>query len=452
MALLGWSLGVEWLIVALGLLFLCGKKSLVLAVPAVIIAGLLFGVWRGGAVRAELQNYQKIIGQKAAIQGQIDEDVLYDDQGRLDMRLKNVTVGGYSLPGQVRIKTFAPVNVERGDIVLASGKVQDGFGNYQAAIYYAEVTVLEAGSSWIDTLRGQFAASVYTNLPDPQASLGLGFLVGMQSGLPDDLQNQLRALGLTHIVVASGYNLTILVRLGRRIFERFSKYQAAVVGAGLIAGFVAVTGFSPSMSRAALVTGLALAAWYWGRRINPAVLLAVAAAITASLSPLYLWSDLGWWLSFLAFAGVLLLAPLLQQRLFGKQKLKFLGQVVIETISAQILTLPLLLMVFGELPLLSVLANVLVVPLIPLAMLLTFIAGLSGLLLPFAAPYIALPATWFLGYITELVRLFGQIPWAVAPLPISPLVMLGCYAAILATGIILQRKTKHHFQSGSVVE
>ena len=145
---------------------------------------------------------------------------------------------------------------------------------------------------------------------EPQASLGIGFLTGQRSTLPDSLDEQLRIVGLTHIVVASGYNLTILVRFARRLFVRYSKYWATVSASVMICGFVLVTGFSPSMSRAALVTGLSLAAWYYGRKIHPLVLLLFAAAITVLINPSFLWGDIGWALSFTAFAGVMLLAPL----------------------------------------------------------------------------------------------------------------------------------------------
>lgn len=446
--------GWVWPLVAVGLLTLCFKKKVVVAVPAVLAVGLIGGLWRGGVTIDSLNVYDAYLQQKTTITGVVVEDPTYDDKGQLDFRLQSVSVPAdkQDLPGQVRIKTFAPIDVKRGDNVQAKGKLVEGFGNYQAAIYFADAQTLAVNNNIIDTLRRQFAASVLSSVPEPQASLGLGFLVGLKSGLPDDLNDQLKILGLTHIVVASGYNLTILVRLARRFFEKRSKYQTAIVSLGLMAGFVAVTGFSPSMSRAALVTGLALWAWYYGRRIQPVVLLLFAASITVALNPLFLWSDVGWWLSFLAFAGVLLLAPLLQRRLFGEAKPKLLGQIVLETISAQLLTLPLLLFVFGDFSVLALIANVLVVPLVPLAMLLTFAGGVVGLMSPIAGAVVSLPAAWLLGFITEVVRLMSQVPWASVPLPIAWTAMAGCYAVLLGVGIMLWKRTKLSFVRTSIIE
>ncbi len=427
-------------------------KKLVIAAPVAITIGLVLGLWRGGEELMALSDYKTYMQQKVVLAGEVIEDPVYDDKGALDFRLQNVEVSGDKLPGQVRIKTFSFADIRRGDSVTASGKLVDGFGPYQAAIYFASAEVTHKNQNIIEILRRDFSASVLSSVPDPQASLGLGFLVGLKSGLPDDLNNQMKALGLTHIVVASGYNLTILVRLARRFFARISKFQTASASACLMAGFVAVTGFSPSMSRAALVTGLAIWAWYYGRRIHPVTLLLLAAAITAVANPLFLWNDIGWWLSFLAFGGVMVLAPLLQKRLFGESKPKLIGQIVLETVCAQLLTLPLILFVFGNFSVLALLANVLVVPLVPIAMLFTFLGGLAGLITPSLAGLVAVPATVILSFITEVVRLMAQIQWATVPLAIALPVMLGLYLLILAAGGLTYKRTKFSFLRVSVVE
>lgn len=442
-----------WAIAAILTLPLCIKKRAVVAFPAAIVAGLLLGLWQGSAISQQLTSYNKFIDQKVIVRGQVSDDAVYAGDGQLDFRLLHVQVNGHPLPGQVRIKSIASDKPQRGDTLQATGTLRDGFGPYQAAIYFATTQTLAPSNDPINDLRHQFAASIYTNIPEPQASLGLGFLLGLKSQLPDGLTDQLQILGLTHIVVASGYNVTILVRVARRLLQKRSKFQTVVVAVGLMAGFVMVTGFSASMTRAALVTSLALAAWYYGRTIHPVTILLVAASATAMVNPLFLWSDLGWWLSFLAFAGVMLLAPLIQHRMFGPDaKPKLVGQVVLETISAQILTLPIIVCIFGNVAVLAVVANVLIVPLIPLAMLATFAGGLVGLFVPSIAAYVALPATWLLTYITEVARLMASIPWASMSFSIAVPVMIASYAAMALIGWILWRKTKHNYLNSSVID
>ena len=81
--------------------------------------------------------------------------------------------------------------------------------------------------------------------PESESALGLGFLLGLRRAMPAELSDNLKIAGLTHIVVASGYNLTILVRLARRLFAKRSKYLAMLSAAVMIIGFMAVTGFKP---------------------------------------------------------------------------------------------------------------------------------------------------------------------------------------------------------------
>lgn len=437
-----------WLVLAAGLLVLCRRRLALLSIPAVLLCGALLGLWRGSDMQAQLADYTAFFGQKVVVQGDVTEDPSYDDTFQQVMLLEHIVVNGRALPGTVRVKTLAPVEPKRGDRVQAAGKLLDGFGNYQASLYYADLKIEAIAHSPIDTVRREFAARIHNLLPDTQAGLGLGFLLGIKSSLPDDLNNELKELGLTHIVVASGYNLTVLVRLARRLFAKSSHFQSTIVSLAMITGFVLITGFSPSMSRAGLVAALSVWAAFYGRRIHPILLISFAAALTALINPLYVWSDLGWWLSFMAFAGVMLVAPLLQRRIFGEREPKLLGQIIVETLSAELLTLPLIALTFGTFSVLSLPANVLVVPLIPVAMLLTFIAGALGWLLPF----VAWPAIWLLGYICELVHLLAGVSWVSVPLTISPLIfVLSCTGVFLAS-LLIWHRTKHDYLKKSMIE
>lgn len=437
-----------WMAIAsVVLLLLCRRRAAWVSVVSVLVVGGMVGVWRGGEMARDVADYQKFYGSKVMVQGNVAEDPVYDNQQKVIM-MQNILVNGQPLPGKMRIKSIGLADPRRGDRIEVKGKLFDGFGNYQASIYYADVRIVEMANSPVDVLRREFAARIYSLLPDAQAGLGLGFLVGLKSSVSPQLDEQMKLLGLTHIVVASGYNLTILVRLSRRVFAKSSHYQMTAASLVLIFGFVLITGFSPSMTRAAFVAGLSVLVWYYGRRIHPALLISFAAAVTGLINPLYVWSDLGWWLSFLAFGGVMLVAPLLQRRIFGEKEPKLIGQVVLETVCAQITTLPLILFIFGNLSVLSVVANVLVVPLIPVAMLLTFVAGVLGPLIPF----IAWPAIWLLGYICQLVNVMAQVSWASVPFSISLPVFIAAYAAIGVVSLLLIRKTKHDYLSRSVIE
>jgi competence protein ComEC len=263
-------------------------------------------------------------------------------------------------------------------------------------------------------------------------------LIGQRSTLPQQITDALTAVGLVHIVAVSGYNLTIIIRgVGR--LKLGSKYQKLIVSLALIVGFVLVTGFSASIVRAALVSGLSLWAWYYGRHVKPLVLISFAAAITGLWNPFYVWGDLSWYLSFLAFFGVLVIAPVIAARFFKKSP-KLLTMVLLETLSAELMTLPLVLMTFGQLSIIALVANVLVVPWVPLAMLLSAVAGLAGMLIPQFAGWLAFPARLLLTYMLDIVHLLSSLPSVLVHRSISTVYMVALYALVLALTLILYHR------------
>lgn len=443
--------GFEFLLIGLVLILLAFKRSR-LGLFVLLLSGLLMGNWQGSKAELELRALDSYIGQRVILTGTIIDDPTYSHRSDRQFHLTNITLDGREVSGKIRASTFAPLTPKRGDRITLKGKLTAGYGNYQAKLGFAEVVALSPGNEAILQVRDTFAAGVRNAIPEPQASLGLGFLLGQRSALPDSLDEDMRRVGLTHIVVASGYNLTILVRAARRLLARFSKFQAFAGSFGLMMAFVAVTGFSPSMTRAALVTTLSLLAWYYGRRIHPLLLILFAAAVTAILNPVFLWSDLGWYLSFLAFAGVLLLAPLIIARLYRDGQPSLLHQVAIESLAAQIMVTPLILWIFGEFAVLALIANVLVVPLIPIAMLFSFIAGIAGMIIPSTAGWAGFPATVLMHYMTTTTRWLSELQWAMIEVKFELLLMVALYLAILAFGVGLFYRTKYNFLKSSITD
>lgn len=429
------------------------KKRSLIWFFIVLTIGLISGLQRASIFTDQLSNYRAFIGSEVTIRGVVSEDPTYDDKRRLDFKLKNVEINNQTMIGEVRIKTFGANSVARGDFVQSEGKLSEGFGNYQAAIYFADSEVLTKSTNIIENLRREFFAGVHNAVSDPQASLGLGFLVGLKAGLPEDLEEQLRMLALTHIVVASGYNLTILTRIARRSLNKLSKQQIFISSTSLVFLMVFMTGWSPSMSRAALVTLLSLLVWYYGRKAHPVMIILFSSALTAWWNPLFIWFDLGWWLSFLAFIGVLILAPMITKKFFKNKKPPLLAQVGIETISAQILVEPLILLTFGQFSTLGIIANLLIVPFVPFAMLATFVAGVVGVILPGIAGWFGIFAEWIIGYIVEVVRLLSNLPWAAKEIEITGFVAAMLYVLVFLLMLVFYKITKFKFrESPNVVE
>jgi len=439
-----------------GVVLICFSflKSRIGVVLLAIIGGVLIGLWRGSADQQNLEPYKNIHGHEVVLSGRVSEDVDIAKDGSTNIRLDDVIVNGHPLSGKVWMSSHSAVELKRSDTVTAEGVLGEGFGNFSATMYRAVLKKVERPQPGDVALmiRDWFAGLVRKSIPEPQASLGIGYLVGQRRSLPPQLDDALKTAGLTHIVVASGYNLTILVRLARRLFEKVSKYLSVLASGSMIAAFMAITGLSPSMSRAGLVAGLSLLAWYYGRKFHPLVLLPFAAAVTVIIRPDYAWGDLGWQLSFASFAGVMLLAPLFQAYFFGPKKPGTIRQILGETMSAQIATLPIIVLAFGQFSNVAIIANILVLPLVPLAMLLTFIAGIGSLLLPGMAMAIGAPASWLLQYMTTVAQYVAGLPWAVNHLAISVSAVVLFYGMLIAAALYAWRKTRFDLRNANLVE
>lgn len=414
-----------------------GNKATKLFIISTIF--LILGISRGNLYQLKLSDYSQFYSQKVIVSGKIVDDPTYTEpRGDLEFNIEDVKLqfdnpedNPIKLIGKVRVRTQQLLSVHRGDEITASGKLVKPLGNRQGSISFASVTEVKKHLSLIERLRQLFFKSVYTNLPEPEASLSLGFLLGTRNSLPDEFNEKLNRTGLTHIVAVSGYNLTIIVEAVRKLMGKRSRKSVLLVSLGLIGIFMLFTGMAPSIARAAIVSFVSLICWYYGRKINPLTVILISAGITAYLNPLYIWLDLGWWLSVLAFTGVLILAPLIGRRYFPKVKQRLIPSILMETFSAQIMTLPLILSVFGRLSIISIPANLVVVPFIPLAMLLIFLTGIIGMLNIALVKLFALLTNSVMTPIVWAIERLSHPTWAQTSVKLSTADMLLAYLVIL---------------------
>ncbi len=429
-----------WLL-TLSPLLLAARKQRIIGLYLLVLMGFGVGLWRGTVYMQKLSMLDSYIGQKVTVQGKVLADSVYGKNSQVDFQIGGVWLLGpdsHPLTGKIRVSGFGIHMAYKGDTVRAYGKLYPGLGSYQGRISYAQLETIAASHNWLNDGARRFSAGMQNALPEPQASFALGLLVGQRNTLPAIITNQLIMVGLVHIVAVSGYNLTVLVRAAQRLGVR-SKYQRLIVSLGLILAFVLVTGFSASIVRAAVVSVLSLLAWYYGLRVRPAVLITLAAALTALFNPFYIWGDLGWYLSFLAFFGIMVIAPAVSARIFSRPP-KLMTAVVLETLSAEVMTLPLIMMSFSQLSLIALVANALVVPLVPFAMLLSAVAAGAGALIPQFAGWLAWPARLLLTYMLDVVHLLANLPSIFIHRSIGLGYMLALYALALAGVAILRHK------------
>ncbi|MDM8518453.1 DNA internalization-related competence protein ComEC/Rec2 [Anaerolineales bacterium HSG6] len=228
-------------------------------------------------------------------------------------------------------------------------------------------------------------------LPEPQASLLNGILLGIETGIPRDLYDLFNLTGTSHIIVISGSNIAlvaaILLLLGQYLFGKRHAPLIAMVGIVL---YTLLVGADAAVSRAALMGGL----WVfsiWIGRPGMALNTLFAAAIALTLfNPLIVW-DVGFQLSFLATMGLIVLVPPLQENTFRLLRrrlhwrrlgltMALLSELLLITLAAQIITGPLIVYHFGRFSLVSLLTNLLILPAQPPIMLLGALATGTGML------------------------------------------------------------------------
>lgn len=414
----------------------------------VLLSFLGFGLgwWRGGTVAGHTAGDQVLYGRKIIVTGQAADDAVYGKHYQLEFVLSNVRVAApleRSFTGSLAIGGFGEAAVYRGDIVRVEGKLYPARGNNVGRISYGGLRVVRRDASALNDFRRHFAAGLESALPEPVASFALGILIGQRSTLPDDISGQLQHVGLTHIIAVSGANLTIIILACRRLLAKLSKYQNTMICLMLIAVFLAITGLSPPIVRAGVISTLGLWAWYYGRQLRPVVLLLAGGAITVVANPAYLWGNVSWYLSYLSFFGILMLAPTVTKRFWGTKEPKILTSVLIETVCATVMVTPYALYVFGQLSTISLLANVLVVPFIPVAMLLSVVAGMAGMVIPALAGWVSWPATTVMTYMLDVASLLERLPHSyLENIGFSLTAMLVCYATILVVLSVMRRPVR----------
>jgi competence protein ComEC len=441
----GYVVSADWLWL-IGVLLAVFRRRTPVTLLLVTALGLCLGVWRGAIFEHKLAAYQPYYGQKITISAQAINDGVYGKNSQLSFDANHIRIDGTSLTGKLQLSGFGLNAVYQGEEVQASGKLYPGFGAYQGRMSFAQLQLTGQHPSLVADIRRKFAAGMQSALPEPLAPFAMGLLIGQRATLPDDVKQDLLMVGLTHIIAVSGYNLTIMLRASRGVFGKASKRMETFLSMALIGVFLLLAGASASIIRAAIVSMLSITARYYGRTFKPLSLIALAAAITAWANPFYVWNDASWYLSFLAFYGVMLLAPALAERLRPGRTLPLVAMVALESVSAEIMTIPYVLYVFGQMSFIGLPANVLVTTLVPLGMLLSTVAGLCGMVAGSLAGWLAWPARLLLTYMLDVAHVLSRIPHVfIENIRLSLPQMLFLYGIIVltSTGLRFKIRTKN---------
>ena len=300
----------------------------------------------------------------------------------------------------------------------------------------------------VERLRWAIDESIGRAIPEPESGLAAGILIGLRERVGRAVADDFTTTGLTHVVAISGWNIALVAGIATGLLRATGLRRRAAASSSWSpsAAYTIVAGAEASVVRAAVMGGVVLLAREGGRPAGAAAALGVACVGLLLADPGMV-DDIGLQVSLAATAGLLALGGATEsavRRLAPRRAPRWLPETLGVSLAAQLATLPLILLHFGRLSLISPLANLLMAPFVPLAMLGAVLGAAAG---PFiGAPVVALararPSAWLAWLpLTAMVRgagLLADVPFASLELP-APLAAIGAGLALLALLAALRR-------------
>jgi ComEC/Rec2-related protein len=347
---------------------------------------------------------------------------------------------------------FAPAY---GDTLALSGELVSLNGRYAPPGVVAELTKArtviverEGGNPLLARLfelRLALAQAIQRALPEPEAALLIGILLGLKTLVLRSRLAYFTTTGTIHLVVPAGLKVSILADAAVRTLRPFGRWPRVIGSLLAVGAYAAIGGGGPAALRAAIMGALLVLASALGRAYNVYIALALAVLGMTAVEPLVIY-DAGFQLTVLATFGLPLLVPPIQRVLAapfrGAPGVAVIAELLAVTLAAQLATLPVLAVTFHQVSLIAPLANLLTVPLLaPL-----LIAGASlatlGLTAALGQPillgatltlgWIAWPLLW---YVDRVIELCAALPFSALMASDVPALAIVAYYAALALAV-----------------
>ncbi len=367
-------------------------------------------------------------------------------------------------PVAIKIAGTLPVSpvVVPGDRVMLTGSLRappsdDGYGAYLARIGVSAVirvttASLEGPSGGLgrrlEGLRRGADQAIRLAVPEPEAGLASGVLIGLRDRVDRDLSGAFTTVGATHVVAISGWNIAIVASALAALAGRLARRRRAALTALAIIVYVAFVGPTPSVVRAAGMAGVVMLARELGRPSHAAAAIGWAVAALLTVDP-KLVQDVGFQLSALATVGLIAWGTPFSERLAGPNAGRvrgWLAESLGVSLAAQLATLPIVVLSFGRLSIVSPVVNLGVVPLVAPAMAGGVVAMAGGLLVlaglpPLIATIAGLPGWLLFSLMVGIVRAGAGLPFASVSLEAPwDAIVAGLAAAAIAGGTAWSRR------------
>ena len=352
--------------------------------------------------------------------------------------------------------------VEPGDHVIVTGRVRErpdspygayldrigAWGTLDARTLEVRQRPTDPGTR-LEELRRDAGELLTRVLPEPEAGLAAGILIGLRDRVDRGVAATFTTAGVSHIVAISGWNIAIVAAAIGAVAGGLGRRRRTVVTTAAIIAYIAFAGASPSVLRAGAMAGVVLLARETGRAGRAAAALGWAVALLLLVDP-GLIGDAGFQLSTLATGGLIAWATPLTERLdrWTRGRLpRWLRESLGVSLAAQAATLPVVLMSFGRLAVIAPAVNLLVVPLVAPAMAAGLVALLGGALVAVGAPAaigmaLAAPGWVALRVIIGIVDIAAAVPLASVSFDPATGAALGFGSALLGAAVVAARRRR----------
>ncbi|HEY5816267.1 MAG TPA: ComEC/Rec2 family competence protein [Solirubrobacterales bacterium] len=293
-------------------------------------------------------------------------------------------------------------------------------------------------------VRARAEAALESGMPEREAALARGFVLGQDEAIDAGTVEDFRRSGLAHLLAVSGQNVALLALLAMPLLAALGMplRTRLLWVLGLIAVYVPLAGAGPSILRAGIMGGLSVWATLAGRRSSRLYALVVAAAVTLAIDPT-LAADVGWQLSFAAVLGIVLLAAPLRGAIVGWLGAgawrRALAEAAAMTISATLITAPLVAFHFESVSTTTLAANLLALPAVAPAMWLGMLVVAAGQVPGFPVDALNAVNALLLAYIAQVAAWCGRPDWAYLEVRLGLGGLVGCYLAIATLSILVLR-------------
>lgn len=397
------------------------------------------------------------IGERVTLTGYVfAEPDAREGSTRISVRARALTTGSSATPVHAGILAVVPphTHVAYGDEVGVSGilRVPEAFDtglgrsfNYPAYLAVSGITYqlsaahidsvgANTGNVWYASVirfKESFIRGLGSVLPEPESGLAAGITVGDKRSIGQELSADFQRASLIHMLVLSGYNITIVLNWFSSVLSATPRLVQLGVSGAVVIFFMALSGGASSAVRAGLMALIAVYARQHGRTYLALRAIGFVAAVMALWNPYIIAFDPSFQLSTLATIGLVAFTPIFATRMQWLTVRFGLREITASTLATQLTVLPFLLYQSGQLSLVALPANILALAPVPFAMLASAGAAFLGAVFGSAATVLVFPIYAMLAYIIAIAHFFGSLPFAAVSVgAFSVWWLIGAYAAL----------------------